>query len=447
MKKIVQRQEQLEFENNSFVVEAIAKEIKPEWIHETLRACGKDSRRQRLLPASFVMWFVILLGLFRRISYANLLGKLHGSWWTRLHWPDDPPTTTAVTKARDRLGVEPMKALYECSAREWSASSSGLVCHNRRVFALDGSTYKTPDSLENDQAFGRPGTSRGHTAYPQMRAVTLTDVGTRIRTAERHGPYRKSEISLARALLPEIHVGSLVLLDRSFLAYDFLWDLHHRGCDFLLRVPDNIKPRLIRRLGPGDALVEVQIPPHYRKDRPDMPRTWILRIISYRPEGSAETIRLFTTLQDPKVHKEKLAKLYHERWEEETVTDELKTHLCGCATVNRAVVFRSQKPERVEQEWYGLLIAHNVVRRTMVAAASTVNSSPRRLSFTASVERLREATYEMMRLRAERLPDRYRLLLRTIARAIVPDRSGRKNPRCVKIKMSKYSLKTFEYAA
>jgi hypothetical protein len=73
MKKIVQRQEQLEFENNSFVVEAIAKEIKPEWIHETLRACGKDSRRQRLLPASFVMWFVILLGLFRRISYANLL--------------------------------------------------------------------------------------------------------------------------------------------------------------------------------------------------------------------------------------------------------------------------------------------------------------------------------------------------------------------------------------
>lgn len=447
MKEIVRRQEQLEVEKNAFVVEAIAKEIKPEWIHETLGECGRESLRQRLLPASFVVWFVILLGLFRRISYANLMWKLKGSWWTKQHWPHDPPATTAVTKARDRLGIEPMKKLYERSAREWIASSAGLVFHDRRVFAFDGSTYKTPDSLENDRVFGRPGASRGRTAYPQMRAVTLTDVGTRIRLAERHGPYRSSEIGLARQLLPDIPVGSLVLFDRNFLAYDFLWDLHRCGSDFLVRVPDNIKPCLIRRLGSGDAIVEVDIPRHYRKERPDMPRTWILRMISYRPEGSSETIRLFTTLQDPKVAKEELARLYHDRWEEETVTDEFKTHLCGCATVNRAVVFRSQKPERVEQEWYGLLIAHNAVRKTMVSATSVVNSSPRRLSFTAALERLREATYEMMRLLTVFLRDRYLSLLQSISRFIVPDRHGRKNPRCVKIKMSKYLLKKSEYAA
>ena len=242
-------------------------------------------------------------------------------------------------------------------------------------------------------------------------------------------------------------MGSLVLLDRNFLAYDFLWDLHRCGSDFLLRLPVNIKPRLIQRLGSGDAMVEVEIPRHYRKERPDMPRTWILRMISYCPEGCSETIRLFTTLLDPHVPKEELAMLYHDRWEEETVTDEFKTHLCACATVNRAVVFRSHKPERVEQEWYGLLIAHNAVRKTMVCAASMVNLSPRRLSFTAAVERLREATYEMMRLRPERLLERYQVLLQGIARAIVPDRRGRKNPRCVKIKMSKYPLKKIKDAA
>jgi len=259
--------------------------------------------------------------------------------------------------------------------------------------------------------------------------------------AERHGPYRSSEIGLARQLLPEIPLRSLVLLDRNFLSYDFLWDLHRCGSDFLLRLPVNIKPPLIQRLGGGDAIVEVKIPQHYRKERPDMPRTWILRMISYCPENCSETIRLFTTLLDPQLPKEELARLYHDRWEEETVTDEFKTHLCACATVNRAVVFRSHKPERVEQECYGLLIAHNAVRMTMACAASMLNLSPRRLSFTAAVERLREATYEMMRPRPERLLERYQVLLQGIARAIVPDRRGRKNPRCVKIKMSKYPLK------
>lgn len=447
MKEIVKSQEPLEFKKEAFVVEAIAKELKPEWVQEALQECGRESIRQRVLPASFVMWFVILLGLFRRVSYANLMWKLKDSWWTRQHWPQDPPSSTAVTKARDRLGVEPMKKLYERSAREWIASTAGLMFHNRRVLALDGSTYKTPDSLDNDRVFGRPGSVRGRAAYPQMRAITLTDVGTRIRQAERHGAYRNSEIGLARQILPEIPSAALVLLDRYFLAYDFLWDLQVGGSDFLLRVQEKIKPRLIRRLGAGDALVEVEIPKNYRKDRPDMSRRWILRMISYCPQGSAETIRLFTTLQDLHVPKEDLARLYHERWEEETVTDEFKTHLCACATVNRAVVFRSRKPQRVEQEWYGLLIAHNAVHKTMVCAASSASIPPRRLSFTTALERLREATYEMMRLLTNLLRDRYQRLLNSIARVIVPDRQDRRNLRYVKIKMSKYPLKRTKYAA
>ena len=447
MKKIVGSRKQLESQKDAFVVEAIAKEIKAEWVRETLHECGRDSIRQRLLPASFLVWFVILLGLFRRISYANLMGKLNGSWWTKQHWPNNAPSTTAITYARDRLGIEPMKKLHERCAREWSASGSGLVFDERRVFAFEGSTYKTPDTVENARAFARPGASRGRAAYPQMRAVTLTDVGTRIRQAERHGPYRNSEIGLARQLLPDIPLRSLILLDRNFLAYDFLWDLLRYGSEFLRRLPLNIKPRLIRRLGGSDAIVEVDIPRNYRKKRPDMPKSWILRMISYCPEDCSETIRLFTTLVDPHLPKEQLATLYHDRWEEETATDEFKTHLCGCATVNRAVVFRSHTPDRVEQEWYGLLIAHNAVRKTMASAASMVASSPRRLSFTAAVERLREATYEMMRLPPQRLPQRYQVLLQSIAGAIVPVRRGRRNPRCVKIKMSKYPLKKIKDVA
>lgn len=449
MSKIGQLRVTLESEWGDFVVEALAKELRIEWVREALRATGTESIRERLLPATFTIWFVILLGLFRRVSYANLLEKLVGSQWVTARWSEDgPPTTSAVTRARDRLGVEPLRHLWARSACEWQRSSPGLIFHNRRVCALDGSTFKTPDTLENRTFFGKPGASRGRAAYPQMRAALLVDIGPRLVTAERQGPYSACEIQLARELLPAIPAGSLVLMDRHFLAYDLLWDLHATGRDFLVRVPKNIKPRLLHRLSSGDAIVEVSIPRDYRRTRPDMPKTWLLRMISYRPAGGKETIRLFTSLVEEKdIPKEEFAALYHERWEEETVIDEIKTHLCGCQTVNQAVVFRSRTPPRVEQEWYGLLLAYNAVRKAMSAAAQPAHICPSRLSFTAAVERLREAAYDMMRLPVQRLPARYARLFAQIARATVPERPGRKNPRAVKIKMSKFPLKRSKRAA
>ena len=448
MKRIGKEWAELESQDGDFVVEALAKELRREWISEAVRKANRAAERKRLLPLAFTLWFVVLLGLFRRTSYANLLEKLDGSWWVAGHWPKKgPPTTSAVSRARARLGVEPVRHLWKESAEAWVRASGGLIFHGRRVCALDGSTFKTPDTPENCASFGKPGASRGRAAYPQLRAVLLVDVGPRLVRAERHGPYNMSEIHLARQLLPEMGVGTLALLDRNFLAYDYLWDLHRGGTDFLVRVPDKIKPRLLERLGPGDAIVEVTIPRSYRRTRPDMPKTWVLRMISYRPAGSKETIRLFTTLTDPAIPRDELAALYHERWEEETAIDEIKTHLCGCHTVDQAVVFRSHTPSRVEQEWYGLLLAYNAVRKVMSAAARQVQLCPSRLSFTGAIERLREAAYEMMRLPARRLPDRYARLLFQVGRATVPERPGRKNPRAVKIKMSKFPLKRSRCAA
>lgn len=448
MRRIGQEWTELESQGADYVVEALANELEPAWLGEALRESARTRQRRRVLPEDFMLWFVIVLGLFRRVSYANLLEKVDGSWWTNSRWsPDKPPTTSAVTKARDRLGVAPVRHLWQRSAGEWGRSSPGLIFHGRRVKALDGSTFKTPDTAENREHFGKPGASRGQAAYPQMRAALLVDIGARLVEAERHAPYQACEIQLARELLSQITAGWLVLLDRHFLAYDFLWDLHARGADLLVRVPDNIKPRLVRRLGPGDAIVEVSIPRHYRRERPDMPRIWVLRMISYRPAGGKETIRLFTTLIDESITRDELAALYHERWEEESVIDEIKTHLCGCQTVNQAVVFRSRTPARVEQEWYGLLLAYNAVRKLMSAAACAVDLCPCRLSFTGAVERLREAAYEMMRLPVRQLPARYARLLMQVGRTIVPERPGRKNPRAVKIKMSKFPLKRSTRAA
>ena len=121
--------------------------------------------------------------------------------------------------------------------------------------------------------------------------------------------------------------------------------------------------------------------------------------------------------------------------------DEWKTHLCSCTTVNRPVVFRSEAPERVEQEWFALLLAYNAIRRVMCEAAATAGVEPHRLSFTGALERTRTAIQEMSCSPTTLLPMRYKRLLASIAQVIVPDRTGRRNPRVVKIKMSKFRVK------
>lgn len=445
----------LEKRDASFTVESLANELRQEWVEDALSQAGRESIRVRLLPATLTVWLVILMGLFRRTSYVNLLEKLHGTWWTQERWsPEKPPCSRAVTKARDRIGVEPMKMLFERSAAEWIAQTGGLVVRGLRVQAIDGTTMKTPDTPKNSRRFGRPGSSRGRAAYPQLRIVALADVGTRIIKAARWSRYRKGEIDLARDIASEIAPGTLILLDSGLFAYDLLWGILARGASFVARIGAQAKPKVVCQLGPGDATVEVTLRSYHRRCHRDMPRNWTLRMITYRPEGAEEDIRLLTDLMPESgfTHDE-LADLYHDRWEEETIFDEIKTHLCNCATVNRPVVFRSKTPDRVIQELWGMLIAYNTVRKTMHDAASSGRRrrpdraaqpkelDPRRVSFTSALERMREATYEMMRLPTRRLAARHEQMLIAIARVLVPKRPGRSFPRAVKIKMSSYPLK------
>lgn len=426
-----------------FVVEALAKVIQPEWINEALLETGRTSKRRRRLPAGFVLWFVVLLGLHRRTSYANLLEKLHGSWWTKENWnPEGCPCSSAVTKARDRLGVEPVRELFKRSSEAWLEQTPGLIFHGRRVHAIDGTTFKTPDSLKNRREFGKPKGGRGVAGYPQLRVVALMDVGTHIFREVRFGSFSVGEVTLTRDLLEAVGPGDLTIMDRNFLAYDLLWDLHKgRGADFVVRVKERIEPRCVKVLGQGDRIVEVDIPRYFRTRRPDMPRTWTLREISYCPEGGTETIRLFVTILDESVPARELEELYHDRWEEEGAIDELKTHLCDCTQVNRPVVFRSKTPQRVKQELYGLFIAHNAVRMVISIASCVVPICCLRLSYTAAIERIRETIRDMMHLRSLNLTERYDGMLKAIGRSKVPKRSGRHHPRAVKMKMSRYPLK------
>ena len=75
-------------------------------VDDVIRECGKREKRQRLLPAHVVMYYVLALNLFFGEAYEEVLRQLVnglkflGNW--RGNW--EVPSTSAISQARARLG-------------------------------------------------------------------------------------------------------------------------------------------------------------------------------------------------------------------------------------------------------------------------------------------------------------------------------------------------------
>jgi len=241
------------------------------------------------------------------------------------------------------------------------------------------------DDPANDEAFGRPGSNRGRSAFPQFRFVALVENGTHVLFGTQMAPYSTGENTLAKAVLPSLRPGMLCLADRGFFCYP-MWKLAcQTGADLLWRVKSNIKLPRETEL-PDDSYLTHIYPSE--KDRRHKTNGVQVRVIAYRLEGveGAEPLyRLVTSILDPsQARATELAALYHERWEIETALDELKTHLRGAR-----IVLRSKTPDLVRQEFYGLLMAHFAIRGLMHEAALKADTDPDELSFLHAVRVVR----------------------------------------------------------
>ena len=447
MVRIASCRDSLEDRPDLFAVEAFSSALPPSWIAEAIRACGRDALRIRLLPPQLVASLVILMGLYRRDSYVNLLGRVREATHDRGLWRGDVPSTSALSRARDRVGIEPLRRLFERSAHTWLRQTQPRLFHGHRALALDGSTGRTPDTPENMAFFDRPGAIQGHASHPQFRTVILFDISTRLARAASFGGYRDSEYALAGHVLHEIDPGSLVVMDRGFNAFGLLQDILDRGAQFLLRVRSTTRFKVLQNFGPGDDLVRVRADRKRRRERPELPPGWVVRRIRYQLHESQEEYVLVTSLLDPRaIPAARFADLYKERWEAEIGFDEIKCHLLGITASSRPTAVRSMLPKRVLQELWGILIAYNLVRILMAmaaprATADTAPLPPKRLSFTYCLSRIGDAVPDMMRAPTHRLVDRFEQLLWALARVVVPPRPGRSYPRAVKRKASNYPVK------
>ena len=152
------------------------------------------------------------------------------------------------------------------------------------------------------------------------------------------------------------------------------------GADLLWRMRSSQRLDPIEVLADGSYLSRVFEVRNFRRRGDGL----VVRVIDYTIDDGRDNdnvYQLITTILDPAVATATdLALADSQRWEIESVFDELKTHQRGARTV-----LRSKSPELVLQEIWGHLCCHYAIRTLMWEAAHHGDVDPDRVSFVAAL--------------------------------------------------------------
>ena len=332
----------LAFTPEAFV--GLGKHLCPEWLTEALcaGACGEKfaQMRKRKLPVSQAMWLVLGMALFRDRSIEAV--AQHLSLVLPKPGPKDGIARSGLAQARQRLGAEPMEHLFNLTGSAWGLEAADKTrWRGLSIMGIDGTCLRIADTAENEAAFGRPGSGRSISGYPQIRLVTLMALRSHILTAMNFGGINEGEMTLVKPLWERVPDNSLSILDRGFLSWGALHQLHASGIEkhWQLRLKKNITYRVVRTLGSGDELVEITTKSAARREYPELPRTFLARVTAYQVKGYKPQKLISSMLDAEKYPAREMATMYHERWELELGYDEIKTHM-----LDREESLRSRTP-------------------------------------------------------------------------------------------------------
>jgi hypothetical protein len=414
---------------------ALERIIPLQLVQQVLHQTGHDRRHYACLPAWFMAFFVVGLGLFAKDSYRQVFKNLQ-----RFRKGGTPGRNT-LSEARKALGVAPLRRLaQQAVGLLGTPDTPGAFYRGMRLMALDGFVLDLPDTPANARAFGKPQSGRAEGAFPQARVLALCETGSHVLYRWLVKPCRRGEVSMTPYLLRWLTEGMLLLWDRNFLSYRNVRQVLGRQAHLLARVKRHLVFKPLAVLADGSYLAKLYPSPGHRaRDRDGI----VVRIIEYTLDDPArphagQPHRLLTTLLDAALDPaEELIARYHERWEEELAIDELKTHQ------QERPVLRSQRPAGVVQEIEGLLLAHYAVRALLFEAAGREGLDPRRLSFTGALKVLRCRLPEVPKDPADAAGRQrwWEDLLAEVAEEVLPERRDRVNPRVIKRKMSKWPKK------
>lgn len=361
---------------------ALTQWVTPDLVEASVCAHGRQDRRPGALPAGLMVYFVLGLALFHQDSYddvaENMVSAIGGMGETI-------PNKSSFTRARQRLGSEVLETVFRTVTGPLAPDClPGSFYRGMRLAAVDGFYLDAPDTPANRSAFGGQVAKDGtELAYPQVRVVTLSEVGTHAVLDARVGGLVDGEQELAVPLA----VGArdmLVIMDRGFVGVNLWHEFTSAGAHVLIRAKSNTACTAVEVLADGTYLAEISQWVGGRKAR-----TVTVRVVEYQVEGG-ETIRLLTDLLDPIAYPAaELAALYHDRWEAELSNRQIKTYQRGPQEI-----LRSATPDLVRQEVWAHLTVHHCLSRMIVDIAGHHRIDPDRISFVKVLKAVRRSVIQ-----------------------------------------------------
>ncbi len=405
-------------------------QVSREEVEAAVGVCGvREKRSDGKLPAHVTLYLTLALALFPDDDYEEVATKVTGSldrfgcWnaaWT-------VPTSSGITQARKRLGRTVFAGVFErcCGPVAGQAGPTaemaalgmarGAFLRSWRLLAIDGFEVDVPDSDGNAAEFGYAGSGENRSAFPKARVVALSECGTHAFLAAEIGSYETGEKTLAQRLYPRLRDDELLTADRGFYSWT-AWDTAQAtGAALVWRAPTQLglpivtvlpdgtyltalitpsirggrRDRLLAAARAGLDLDDIDLVPDAFDDR-GLPVIHLARVIEYdvadrAGNGSGELIVLLSTVLSPAdARADELASVYHQRWEQETGHDQLKTHLRGPGRV-----LRSRLPDLVHQEIWAYLIVHHAISALSARASAAADLDPDRISFTKTLRLIR----------------------------------------------------------
>jgi hypothetical protein len=398
-----------------------------EMLDDVLATTRRTQSRVRLLPARVVMYLLLAGCLFTELGYRQVWSKLTSGL---AGLPIVAPTGSALRQARQRLGPQPMRALFDLLRGPAATTAAQTRWRGLLLAVVDGTTLVVADSTANTSRYTKHRcVNGGSSGYPQLRLSALLTCGTRSVIDAVFDPISVGELDQARTLARSLRPGMLLLADRNYAGADLLTTLAATGAHLLIRCKNGRRLPMIRRLPDGSWLSVIG--------------TLQVRVVEARISITTTAgthtgdYRLLTTLLDPHTHPAgDLIRLYHQRWEIETAYLELKSSILG------GRVLRARTPDGIQQELYALLIVYQVLRTAMTDATdSRPGVDPDRASFTTALNTARDQIVHAAGIITDTVIDLVGVIGSQVLAHLLPDRRIRVKTRMIKRSNSKYQAR------
>ena len=421
--------------NNRTEFQNLTDILSPEIIQTGLKSCGVATIRKRKLPMESMVWAVIGMALFRKFPMRQLVNQLD------IMLPNGAPyvAPSAVTQARKKLGSHVIHSIFEQTQSQWHQQAQHPSWCGLGLYGVDGVVWRTPDTKENSEAFDRTSNQRSKASYPQVRMVCQMELSSHLLTNSVFDSVAVNEMVLAEKLIDKTPDHSLTLFDRGFYSLGLLhrWQSTGEMRHWLMPLKKNIQYEVIRSFSKNNQLIRLSPCPQARKKWADLPETMDVRLLTKVIKG--KKVQIITSMIDPlRFPSADIVDLYAHRWEIELGFREMKQSL-----LDNRFTLRSNQPELIKQELWGILLAYNLIRYKMILMAKSLDGvDPNQLSFHGASLHIIHHLSMLPYVTPGNIPKYVMDIEKSAQQFVLPYRRERSYPRSLKCSRSRYPTRT-----